>query len=796
MHNNSFEAKFANQVIRYRYIVLLLSLIFVGFAGSGLKYLIFTTDHRTFFSEESPELLAYEELENTYNKNDNIMFVLAPANGSIFDPKVLSAVIDLTDSAWSIPYSSRVDSISNFQHIKADGDDMEVADLVEDPLTKSEQELNYIKNIAINEPRLVNRIISQRSHVTAINVTINVPGINKAAEIPEVVVFARQLADQFRQNYPDIEVYLGGMVMMDFSFSEASQNDMKKLVPISFLMMLVILGVLLRSILLSLATLFVILFSIVPTMGIGALLGIPITPPSSITPMIILTVAVAGSVHILVSFLQAYVRGSEKDDAIIESVRLNLQPVFLASFTTALGFLSLNFSEVPPFNHLGNLAALGVMISFLFVVSFLPALMSILPIKPKQAPATQSKLLENLAEFVLKRRTPLLIIMTGFIVATVSFVPRNELNDVFVHYFDEDIEFRRSVDFTTDNLTGLYLLDYSLECSQADCVYDPDYLKQLESFTKWLRQQPEVIHVDSITDTFNRINQALNGDNEQWYRLPEEREYASQIFLLYELSLPFGLDTTNQVSQNKSSTRLRVTSETLSSTELINFEERVQNFLQAQAPILKNSGGTGTMFMFTYISKRNIISMLLGAMVALLLISLVILVSLRSFKVGAMSMISNLAPSAMGFGLWGLFVGEIGIGLSVVTGVTIGIVVDDTVHFLSKYLRARREQNLEPEDAIRYSFANVGVALAVTSLVLVIGFLVLALSSFKLNSSMGLLTATVIGIALIVELLLLPPMLLRLDKGRAIIGEQPEAAENDIKPDLSVAQTARVISKA
>jgi predicted RND superfamily exporter protein len=167
--------------------------------------------------------------------------------------------------------------------------------------------------------------------------------------------------------------------------------------------------------------------------------------------------------------------------------------------------------------------------------------------------------------------------------------------------------------------------------------------------------------------------------------------------------------------------------------------------------------------MFANIGKRNIISMLIGTTVALIMISMVLIFALRSFKIGLISLIPNLVPAAMGFGLWGLTVGEIGLSLSIVTSMSLGIVVDDTVHFLSKYLRARREKGLNSEDAVRYAFRTVGRALLITSIVLIAGFLVLSTSSFELNSGMGLLTAIIIGFALLADFLFLPAILMKIE---------------------------------
>jgi hypothetical protein len=206
-----------------------------------------------------------------------------------------------------------------------------------------------------------------------------------------------------------------------------------------------------------------------------------------------------------------------------------------------------------------------------------------------------------------------------------------------------------------------------------------------------------------------------------------------------------------------------VTLKTISSNDVLALERRAQQWFTEHAPDMAVKGASPTI-MFANIGKRNIESMLVGTSVALVLISLLLVFALRSLKLGIISLIPNLLPAGVAFGLWGLFVGEVGLALSVVTAMSLGIVVDDTVHFLSKYVRARREKGLGAEDAVRYAFSTVGVALWVTTMVLVAGFLVLSQSAFELNSGMGLLTAIVILIALFLDFFLLPPILIKTEE--------------------------------
>ncbi len=757
----------AEQLVRWRWLLFAAALLLLALAASGARFLSFSNDYRVFFSKENPQLLAFEELQNTYTKSDNVLFVLAPADGNVFTPQTLSAVEWLTEQAWQIPYSIRVDSISNFQHTRAEGDDLIVEDLVSGADSYTPRDLQRVKEIALHEPLLVDRIVSPRGHVTGINVTIQLPGVEPAAEVPEVVNFSRDLAAQMEQRFPDIDVHLTGIVLLNNAFSENSIKDMSTLVPVMFGIIVLILTLLLHSVWGTLATILVIALSIVTAIGTAGWLGIQLTPPSASAPTMIMTLAVADCVHLLVTFLQRLRHTPDRRTAMVEALRINLQPIFLTSLTTAIGFMSMNFSDAPPFRDLGNIVAIGVVAAFFYCLALIPALMIALPVR---APVVRNRsvvIMDGIADFVVRYRGTVLAGMALLVLGLVAFIPRNELNDEFVKYFDERLDFRVDTDFTTDNLTGLYNIAYSLGAGSSGGISEPAYLRKLEEFADWYRQQPEVMHVSTLSDTMKRLNKNLHADDPAWYRIPASRELAAQYLLLYEMSLPYGLDLNNQINVDKSATKLDVSIRSISSNNTIALEERARQWLADHAPPSMQTRGASPSVMFSHIGSRNIRSMLTGTTVALVLISLILVVALRSLRIGLISLVPNLVPAGMAFGLWGLLVGQVGLALSVVAGMTLGIVVDDTVHFLSKYLRARREEGLSSAAAVRYAFHTVGTALWTTSVVLIAGFLVLTYSPFELNAAMGLLTAITIGLALLADFLLLPTLLMTLDKKEA-----------------------------
>ena len=478
----------------------------------------------------------------------------------------------------------------------------------------------------------------------------------------------------------------------------------------------------------------------------------------------IMTLAVADSIHILVAMLKEMRHGREKREAIVESLRVNTQPVFLTSLTTAIGFLSMNFSEVPPLNDLGNISATGVGLAWVLSMTMLPALVAILPVKVRLRAADHASPMDRLGDFVVARRSPLLWGTGVVALVLTAMLPLNSLNDQFVKYFDESMAFRQDSDFATERLSGLYQIDFSLAAAESGGISEPAYLETVDRFAEWYRGQPGVVHVATISDMFRRLNKNMHADDPSYYTLPGERDLTAQYLLLYEMSLPYGLDLNNQINVDKSATRFSVTLENITSRELLGLVEAGEEWLGDNAPPSMSTVGVGPGVMFSYISARNIRSMLIGTLVAIALIGVTMMLMLRSLRYGAISFVPNMLPAMMAFGLWGLLVGEINLGLSIVTGMCLGIIVDDSVHFLSKYLRARREQNLDAEDAVRYAFSTVGAALIVTSIVLAAGFTILAQSTFGFNGGMGKLSAIIIALALAADLLLLPPLLMFLDR--------------------------------
>lgn len=781
---SSLDNSYGEFLLRHRFVALFILLLSTFGLSSGAQFLYFDNDYRVFFGKDNPQLKAFEKVQQTYTKIDNVNFAIDPLTGSANDPAVLAGVEALTEMAWQLPFSIRVDSLSNYQHTEVDGDDLIVRDLFINGSELSADETQLVHEISTTEPSLSGKIHDSQHRATSVNVTIQLPG-KTADEVAVVANAARELAATIEADYP-IKIRLSGVIFLNNAFMESSMQDMGTLIPAMYLVILIVAYALLRSFTATILVLIVIIPSITVAMGFGGWMGIGLTPPSASAPTIITTLAVADSIHLLVVMLNRMRDGYDKRESLLYSLRVNAKPIFLTSVTTALGFLSLNFSDSPPFHDLGNITAFGVMAAWVYAVVLLPILISFMPIKPKGNLQKLDTKMSVIGTFIADKYKAVLSVSVVISACLLALIPLNEINDDFVKYFDESVEYRQDTDWVSANLTGANLIQFNLQSGEPNGVSDPAFIQTVADFTEWALNEEVVTHVQSISDTFKRLNRDLNEGNETFYSIPETRELAAQYLLLYELSLPFGLDMNNQLDISKSSTQVVVTLDDMTTKELRSWVARAENYLAETHNT--NLTAVGPTVMFAYISERNIESMLIGTLIAVFLISGVILIALRDIQLGLISLIPNLLPAALAFGVWGALVGQVNMAVAVVAGMALGVVVDDSVHFLTKYQIARRELKLTARDAVISAFNGVGTALVVTTLILVAGFAILAQSSFGVNSYMAMLTAIALVIALIADLTLLPALLIVLDK------DKPAKKHLDLNTNVAASSQAKTAS--
>lgn len=753
--------RYAAFVPRHPWLMIVLSLLFAAICATGLLRLSFDADTRTFFGHENPQFQALQELEERFGRNNSVLFILTAKEGNLFTADNLTAVAELTERAWYVPYSTRVDSIATYQSTRAVGDDIVVEPLFDDAGSLDEDELAALRERALAIDDITNWLISEDGRVTAVLVQIQAPGKDRD-EVPTITDFARQLQADIEAAHPGIEVRLSGGVLADATFAEAGRNDMIQLIPIMLGLIVITLAAGYRSFTATAITLAVVGLSVVVALGIAGYLGISINSATGGAPVVIMTLCVADCVHLLTLAKQEMSRGLSRADALAASLRFNLVAIFMTSVTDVIGFMALNFGDSPPLQDLGNIVSIGVVAGFIFSVTLAPALVTLMPSSLSFRVMHGQGLMRRLSGFLIDRRKRLAAVLLLAIVGLGLGTTQIVYDDDFIHYFGEEYEFRRDTDYLQDNLTGLQILAFVLPAGESEAIASPDYLRQVDDFAEWLRAQPSVIHVNAVSDIVKRLNRNLHGDDPAEERIPDERELIAQLLLFYELSVPFGQDLTSQIDITKSATKLTASLVHVSSADIRRIGADAEAWMRTNTPDIY-APATGLSMAYAYLSKTNVEAMIDGTFVALFMIAVTMFLVLRNLRLALLSLLPNLFPALAALGLWGWIQGEVNLAVSVVASISFGIIVDDTTHFFAKYVFARRK-GMNPQDAMRNTLEDVGLAVILTSVVLAAGFIVLATSGFAISVHMGLLTAITVGVAVFAEFMLVPALLLWFDR--------------------------------
>lgn len=751
---------FTTFLVKRRRWLAATTILLLTLCSLGLSKLHFENDYRMFFSPDNPELKAFDDLQNKFAKTDNVLIVLKPRQGDLFTAERLSILEKLTRDAWRLPSTRRVNSPANFQHSAALGDQLDVGAVLDGSQTLDAAGIAARRATLLNEPMLVGRLISADGTTAGVAVSLAMDASRKDEQVLEVAAAARKLAAEVMRAHPDMEVRLTGSAMLDTAFHDAAQADGQLLIPAMFTVSLLLCWWLLRSMALSLIVGTVIAFSILAALGIAGLLGIALSPTAVAAPNIIMTMAVADAIHFLVAWQNRVAKGDTRERAMRKVLQSHLTLVAFTTAATVVSFLTMNSSDAPPFRDLGNITAIGVVAALWISLTLLPAIAIAVPVRFIGRPRELvPRGLESLLKWIIRTPRKIAVVGLGSALLVSQLLWLNKLDDEYVKYFDTSLTFRQDTDWVEKNLTGIYELEYMLPSSGPDGIFDPHYLKQVDAFAVWLRAQPEVNHVSSLADVLRKLNRNFNGDDPAYFRIPETRALATQYFLAYELALPQGMDVSDRVDVSRTSLRLSASLDNISSEQVRALEARARSWLEAHVDKPMHVAATGPTLMFANIGKRNIFSMISGEIVAMVLVGLLLGLGLRSLRLGALSLVPTILPAAVAFGVWGVFVGQVGLASSVVAAMTLGILSDDTVHFLGRYRESLRLQG-DRTAAVGHAFRESGQALWITTLVLMSGFGILALSNFRINAHLGILTVIILSLGLLADFVLLPALLL------------------------------------
>lgn len=763
--------KISNFIIHRSKHILIGVLAFIALASIGLKNIGFDSDYKKFLSEA--EQASLDEFTNTYTKDMTIMIVVSARIGTLFTPQNLKSIEKLTHAAWKLPNVLRVDSLSNFQNTQSKDDDLVVKDLVKNADQLTSSQIHEIQNIATTDPRLRRRLVSENGQHAVVLINFNISE-KEFEKLDASVAAARVLAEQISKENLGVHLRVTGGAVISWGVRDIAISDMKQNIPLMNLFLFLVLWFFLRTIKGVLLVFTIISSSILVTLGLCGWSHTAISTISAMAPTIIMTLAVADSVHVLISFQRYLVAGLTKVEAIKNSLEHNIKPMFLTCLTTFVGFITMNFSDSPNYREFGNIVSVGILFAFTFTCTLLPGLLLAIPSQSwGQYRLARSKTLSKkilnlrwLGEWVVRRRKLCLSLWIAGFVFLGLMIPKNRIDEDFMKLVRPGHPLREDIEFVSDHVVGFHTMQYNIKGDGPDRVKDPAYLKFLEKFSDWLMaQKTQVQQVVSLADVIKNLNQVMHNGTAKFYSIPENQKLVAQYLLLYELALPQGLDLTNMINVDKSASRMIVTLHNLTNTEMLAFADRATEWVDKNAPpFITSAKDAGATLAFSKVTMENIFSMIEGELITIAAICLLMAILFRPARVGLISILPNFMPAFCGLGLWGLTYQEVGMAVSSVFGLTLGIAIDDTIHFLNHYMEARRDRGLSNHEALLKSFEESAPAVLATSLILMAGFGVTSFSELNMNVHFAVLTVWIFFFAMLGDYFLLGPLLLLFDR--------------------------------
>jgi predicted RND superfamily exporter protein len=760
-----------DQLLARRHLLALLTIVLGSIVAWGMLQTSMDATYNSILSEDDPYRKEVDQARKDFPPNTSVLFAFQSSD-DVFNFDTLNAMDDLTNRYLEVQSAISVGSLLNRRLNATDADRYGRDYLVPDLSTLTDEDLESIRDIALSDEDLTKRLLSPDGDMALAIIKYKARDADQATRlsIAESVV---QLRDSLRADYPQVEIYIIGGVLFELDGHKARQKDNQYLFPLVITISILLLWFCLRSLPFSLC-LFAISFATIGlTVGSYGWAQIPFNQISSLGPLVVLVIAMADGIHIVSVYVQGLHQRLSKLEAMRQSLSINLQPVTLATVTTAMGFLSLNYCSSPGIYGFGNIVAIGVCWAFVVTLTLLPALILLLPTDNLPRPLGIRRFIEQVSRLVATRGNLLLWGSVTLIVATLCLLPLNKVDFNRFSFVDKDSDFHHVMTALREKIGNDQSLVYSIHSGEYYGITEPEFLLQVDEFSRWLEEQPEASFVTSYTDLLRAMNKAEHDDDlinypgladeGEWDKLPEDQLQIIDYLVGYQLVQEIEPNLEPIFNADYSAIRLVIGTSNLSNLQLINFNDRIDLWIADHvSPEFEVMHGDNSI-LFARLDRSISVELLQGFTLSFVLITLTLMIGLRSVRYGLLSIMPNLFPATIVFGFWGLFIGELSPYILMLFSISIGLVVDDSVHILSKYLTAKRDGQ-SPEKAVQYSLDKAGSAITITTLSLSVGTFILVFSNTFHFQNVALLLTPIIVVALLLDLLFLPPLLIKFDR--------------------------------
>ncbi|MDA9189604.1 MMPL family transporter [bacterium] len=755
-----FKEKYINFMIEHYRKIFYISLFLLLLLLPNIYFLKTEFGTKIWFRENDQHLLNLEKFEQTFGNDESSLIVFHSEEG-IFTPENLKILNQITEQMWLVHDVVRVESLWNFYHSYALEDEIITETLLDESQIENASYLKAKKDFSTSHNIIENYLVSSDGKTALVFGRMKVQE-EILADHKKVVEDLESIVAKFSSE-KNILYHLGGPSMSE-SYKMTSYRDIGVLLPILILFIIFYLYYSYRSIFAIIVPLSVVGASCLATAVLANLLSIKFNSLTFILPSILIAIGIADSVHILNTYYKALEKSSDMVESCKATLNKNIWPIFLTSISTAIGFFSLIPSDIRPISELGLLAGCGTFFALIF--SYLIVVPQILfyKMKVKKRSKTNDKNSHNPQTLILKTiyryRFFISISFFSLLGIFIYLTSQNEVNSNPYKFFKTKHPTYVSNEFVLDKMKGAGGPELIIDSGFKEGAKDPKFLKKVDKFIDWIETIPEVNKVISIIDILKEMNQSLMNGDPAHYKISDKKESIAEEVFLYTMALPRGQDLNNRIDLQNKKIRLSVLWTLQDSKTSLAEIAKIENKAQQMGLSLLVTG-KGQLFqrMNSYIVETFFKSM----SGALILISLLMMFVFKSVKLGLFSLIPNLSPIIFGAGTLRILEKPIDMGAAIVASVTLGIAVDDTIHFLAHYQKTK-DSGKSVMERLEEVFATTGSALLITTIILVSCFGLFMFADLVTNVNFGILCALVLTLALVCDLVVLPALLLLREK--------------------------------
>lgn len=776
----AFISAWARFVVRQRIALIIGTFIIVFtalFTGGSIP---FDNSTQRYFIPGDPTLLEYQSLYDDFGDIEYLIVGIEATGNStdVFAPETLEALEKISEFLEFHPYVTQLRSLSNYQYIQGDDSSLSTEYLIDDfaALAGNEEEVARVKSVLASEELALGSLITEDFRHTRIIARVEYREDTSATKI-ELTQDLYAFVEAENLQSPAYNLHLSGYPVINERFETLAAEDIGLLIPIMFVVMVTILYLCFRSLAAVVFPWLVIAGGLLLLLEIQYYTGIPhTTVDSGALPVTMIIIGIGISVHVLLEFFHYCLDGNNGQDAARKAIENIWLPALFTAITTSAGFLALSATRLQPLREFALLGAIGPLLLFLFALTVLPAALSFLRTLPGPTAASLGKgfiarFTNSIPDFTQRNRNAILIAGGLIILFSAWSLPQVRVDTNYITLFKEDSQTRQDILYLDETFKGVMTLDMVLDSGAENAIYEPEFLRKLDAIESWLGERETLGPINSLADYLKEMNMALNDDSPEFFTLPESREMAAQLLLLYDSAGP-NEDLSDIKDFDNRLVRLIVPVVNMPASEMEVEMELIRSYMNENygelQPVL-----TGTIALLTEQQIYTAEGMVSSFLIALGVITLFFIILFRSLRYGLLSIVPSVIPIVLAAGMAGFLGVYLDQSTMIVFAMTMGLAVDDAIHVMSRYL-SYKKTGASTKTAITHAMNESGRAVLFTSVVLVFGFAVLCFGSFTTVVNVGVFGSIIMTLALLGDLIFLPAILFFIDGD----DEEEEAIED------------------